>query len=487
MSAESRTVVVVGSGAGGASVAVTLAESGVDVVVLEEGSRVDRRAYGGTAPAALAAFYRHRGMTPIIGRAPVGFVEGCCIGGSTEINSGFWHRAPPQVLSTWAAERALEGIGADDLAPPYEWAEEACEVAVWSRALPSSTEALVRGATALGHRPEIVARAAARCVGTNTCAQGCPTGAKRGMSASLLPRAEALGARVLSDSRVARIVLDGRRAVAVEVRRDGAGAGACIERIAAGAVFVCGGALQTPVLLQASGLRRGIGNSLGIHPMLRVVARFPARIDAHSSVLPLAQVRDLDPDIVLGGAYLSPGHLAVMLADNWRENRAWMSSIGHLAAYYAGVMPKGWGSVRPDRLDRTRARARYDLDDDDLARLRAGFLRLCEILFAAGAVALRPCVHGVGELRDAGEARRWVSHDAPVSAMSLTTVHAFGSCPMDGRPGRGALDGDGRVHGLDNVHVADASALPGSPGVNPQATIMAVARRCAIRYVERIG
>ena len=55
------------------------------------------------------------------------------------------------------------------------------------------------------------------------------------------------------------------------------------------------------------------------------------------------------------------------------------------------------------------------------------------------------------------------------------------------KAGRGALDGDGRVHGLDNVHVADASALPGSPGVNPQATIMAVARRCAIRYVERIG
>ena len=41
------------------------------------------------------------------------------------------------------------------------------------------------------------------------------------------------------------------------------------------------------------------------------------------------------------------------------------------------------------------------------------------------------------------------------------------------------VDSYGRLKALDNVMVNDASLLPTSPGVNPQATIMAIARRNA--------
>ncbi len=47
---------------------------------------------------------------------------------------------------------------------------------------------------------------------------------------------------------------------------------------------------------------------------------------------------------------------------------------------------------------------------------------------------------------------------------------------------RGA-DSFGRVHGTRNVFVNDASLLPTAPGVNPQATIMAIAVRNARRFL----
>jgi len=63
-------------------------------------------------------------------------------------------------------------------------------------------------------------------------------------------------------------------------------------------------------------------------------------------------------------------------------------------------------------------------------------------------------------------------------------VHAFSSCPMGERRDRCAADSYGRVYGYRNLRINDASMLPDSPGVNPQATVMAMARRNALQYAH---
>ena len=97
-------VVVIGSGAGGAVTALALAERGLGVLVLEEGPRPSLADYGAPSAEAMGRLYRNRGMTPILGDVPIGYVEGRCLGGSTEINSGFWHRTPREVLLRWKAQ-----------------------------------------------------------------------------------------------------------------------------------------------------------------------------------------------------------------------------------------------------------------------------------------------------------------------------------------------------------------------------------------------
>ena len=63
------------------------------------------------------------------------------------------------------------------------------------------------------------------------------------------------------------------------------------------------------------------------------------------------------------------------------------------------------------------------------------------------------------------------------------SIHLFSSCPMGGRAEFHAVDSFGRLWGWNNVIVADGSVLPGAPGVNPQATIMALAMRAADAYL----
>ena len=307
MSAERVDVLVIGSGAGGAVTALELARAGRGVCVLEEGARHELTQYGSGSIQAMERLYRRRGMTPITGRVPIGYVEGACLGGSTEINSGFWHRTPREVLLRYESQFDLEGASPDDLAPHFEWAEQRLHVALRGRARPKSTEVFARGIEAMGWSGQEVPRAASGCVDNNTCANGCPKGAKQGMSREILPDAERAGARILTGCRARMLLTSKRRVTGVlaEIERE-PGVREMI-RIDADHVFVCAGPTETPALLRRSGIKYHVGETLRIHPMLKVVARFPERIDAHESVLPLIQVKEFWPEVSLGGGFFTPG------------------------------------------------------------------------------------------------------------------------------------------------------------------------------------
>ena len=476
-------VLIVGSGAGGAVTAFELARAGFEVLVLEEGGRHGLEDYGGTPTEAMKRLYRRRGMTPILGRTPIGYVEGCCLGGSTEINSGFWHRAPRDILLRWKAHYDLCDASEAELDPHYAWAEQMLGVTRSQPPWGAGTQVFARGIEAMGWSYEEVARAAPGCRNTNTCAQGCPTGAKQGMSRSLLPQAEAAGARVLPRSRVLLLLLRSHgRVEGVVASITGADGVEHVVRIEADQVFVCAGPTETPALLQRSGIRYHVGNTLRIHPYLKVAARFREVIDAEKSVLPLLQVKEFGPDLSLGGAYFTRGHLAMTLSENWPAARAEMAHHRHIAQYYVGVRGSGRGSVRPTMFGPDRTLIRYELSDIDLYNLSVGLARLSTLLLAGGAEAVHPSVHGVGAIRSEVEAIRWLDQRLPRSSLGLVTVHAFSSCPMGERRDRCAADSYGRVYGYRNLRINDASMLPDSPGVNPQATVMAMARRNALQY-----
>jgi len=74
---------------------------------------------------------------------------------------------------------------------------------------------LEEGARRMGWRYEHNPRAQDRCVGSNQCLTGCPTGAKQSTLLSYMPRALSSGARCLTEVRAHRLWIEGGRCVGV--------------------------------------------------------------------------------------------------------------------------------------------------------------------------------------------------------------------------------------------------------------------------------
>jgi choline dehydrogenase-like flavoprotein len=65
------------------------------------------------------------------------------------------------------------------------------------------------------------------------------------------------------------------------------------------------------------------------------------------------------------------------------------------------------------------------------------------------------------------------------------TVHSQGGCRMSESPRLGVVDPSGNVHGCPGLYVLDGSVLCRSVGVNPSATILAIAEHAVLEFIRR--
>ena len=458
-------ILVIGSGAGGAVTAARLAESGHHVTVAEEGPWVEADAFEPFSLGEMVAKYRHHGASLALGNPNIAYAEGRCVGGSTEINSGLFPRLPDDLAADWATRYAIDEFSPDLLGRYATGIEADLGVSTLPGAPPPSSAALERGATKLGWRNVEFARA------FRYDTEG--RGTKQTMSRTMLPRARAAGAAILPDCAVRRLVRRGDRVVAATARRRVPGGGVERLTIRADHYVVCGGAVQTPALLQRSGIRRNVGAGLRMHPMIKIAARFPHPVD-HGDV-PMHRVTEFGLDLTIGGSASRRGMVAVALADTGLPFDDALADWENICLYYAAIRSEGRGRVLavpglPSPV------VTYRLTDADLSRLARGLVHLGELLLAAGAVELHPSVLGGPVVRSLDEMGAWWDGVTRGRA-NLMTVHLTSSVRMgEDRRSTGA-DSFGRVWGCANLRVNDASLLPDAPGVNPQAAVMAIAAR----------
>lgn len=459
---------VIGSGAGGALTANYLAGRGRDVLVAEEGPYVRNDAELKGVKDAFPKMWRNGGIMPVFGNCKLIFAEGRCVGGTTMINSGLIAGVSEETVAGWVRRNAIENLDFETLDRYKKIIESQLNIRQLDYKTNPSDGLFRKGAHACGFKGIDVPVAAGVIEG----------GVKKNNAVEThLRKAAESGARIISDCRIIKIRLEGDKATEAEAFYVNIKGERNRLRIIFKKLFICAGAIQTPLLLRRSKLKKNVGNSVRFHPTLRVAAEFDFPVNAYSSELSSYQIKEFAPEISMGASASSTPFLASILSLNWDENRSSIGKLNNMASYYVLTRSYSQGLVRNLSPSGESYFIKYNLNNAELKNLSFGFARLCELLFKAGAKRLYPSVQGMPFIEEQKASDNYLKDHLPLKNLNLMSVHSFDSCPMGENKYICAADSYGKLHNIKNVYLNDSSILPNTNGVNPQGTLMSMALR----------
>ncbi|MFQ5746343.1 MAG: GMC family oxidoreductase N-terminal domain-containing protein [Gemmatimonadota bacterium] len=497
MRLESCDVLVIGSGAGGGTVArelIPLSRDGRRVIVLEQGAKLADDEFTGRELEMAEALYEAGGGFLTADRTMT-LAFGRTYGGSTAVYTGTSLVAPKRIIEGWdvpglahadVARRAARYMAENHvhLLPPEEINE--------------NNDRFVEGCDRLGLRAEQFPVNVKGCRGSSLCNLGCPNRAKQGTDRVQLPAAERAGVEVVTRAEVVRLE---ERAAVVRVREGQPGEkGGPSEwapgdvRVRARIVVLAAGAVGSPALLLRSptvAAPRRTGLGFTCHPALILVAEHPRPITndvGHPKSFYLD--RSAEEGFVLETCMYFPFVTAKNLTGFGVDHGRVMRAFPRLQMILVLACDRARDENRVT-VDRSGAPVVHYRCSDEVIRSLARANRLAtRIFFAAGAVRAhaplaRPHVIEREEA-DQLEARVHERHFLP-GTTSLSAAHLMGGCGMGQDESNSVTDGRGRVHGLPWLRVADASLFPDALHINPYLTVMVLAGRAADGVLGDLG
>jgi choline dehydrogenase-like flavoprotein len=482
---EAFDFVVVGTGAAGAVAAHRLVELGFSVAMVEEGPWVKTREFGRDVVQAFRTLMRDAATQAIEGRSFIPLLQGMCVGGSTVVNSAIAWRLPDDVGDDWAGRFGLRGaLDGEVLSPHFDALEADLGVQdVRPETFGGNNREFVDALQKRGIPYEPMRRYAPECEGSSRCLQGCPTGAKKGMNVSYVPWALRRGARLFCSCRVVRARVEGRRATGVDAV---ARSGRSVRLRARLGVLVAASTIQTPNLLRRSGVRaRALGRHFQAHPGIGVAGVFdrPIQMDFGTTQgAETAHFRKTDR-FKIETITMPPELLAARMPGAGAELMRKLGEYPNIAVWGVQIRSDAEGVVKTGFGGRDKVV--YSLTERDMHAARKALVFVSSLMLEQGAREIWPGVFGMPTtMRTQDQAHTLGEGPLDPRAYGFIATHLFGAARMGNDP-RDSVVGPGfETHEAKGLYVVDSSIFPTNLGVNPQHTMMAVARLAATRIGE---
>ena len=529
-SSESFDYVIVGGGTAGCVLANRLSADPQTRVLLLEAGPEDRYlwihvpiGYGKTMFHPVYNWGFHTDPDPNMDGRRIYWPRGRGLGGSSSINGLIYVRGQPEDYDRWAAE-GNRGWGWRDVLPCFVRSEGNSRGASDAHgadgplactdigAKHELIEAIIDGAQELGV-PRNDDFNGGRQEGVGYYQLFTRNGLRCSSAVAYLrPARKRSNLVVRTHAHATRVVIDHGRATGVEYRRDGR-----IEAVSAsGEVILAAGALQSPQLLQLSGigpgelLQRfgipvvrelpGVGENLQDHLQLRLLYRCTKPITTNDDLNSWWR----SARIGLQWIFRRSGPLAIGINQGGLFTRVLPESttpdvqfhFATLSADLAGAKPHPFPGftfsvcqLRPTSRGYVRI---VSPDAHDAPSMQPNYLsteldRRCAIAgvrFARSLAATRAMAPYVAEeLRPGPAAQTDAELLAFCRAYGATIFHPSGTCRM-GRDAMAVVDDRLRVHGVDRLRVVDCSIMPTLVSGNTNAPVVMIAEKASEMVLE---
>ncbi|MGE5149902.1 MAG: GMC family oxidoreductase [Rhodospirillaceae bacterium] len=511
---DDSVVVIIGSGAGGGTLANELCQKGIKVVVLEAGAMQSNasfvndewKSFGQLAwldPRTTSGSWRVAKDFP-------GLPAWICktVGGSTTHWAGASLRFQPHEFKARTAYGALPGtsladwpLSLEELEPWYAKAEDKMGVTRTNGipGLPGNNnfKVMYAGATKLGYKECHTGRMAinsqprddrGRCMQLGFCFQGCKSGAKWSTLYTEIPKAQKTGNLDLRpESHVVRIEHDdaGKATGVVYMDKDGKE-----QRQKARIVAVAGNSIETPRLLLLSASNKfpdGLANSSGqvgrnymrhmtgsvyavfkepVHmyrgTTMAGIVQDEAKNDAKRGFVGGYEMETLSLGLPFMAAFLEPGA--------WGRDFAWyMDHYTHMAGMWlvGEDMPRATNRITlnkdvKDKWGNPVPNVHFDDHDNDVAMRNHAFRQGQAVYAAAGAI------------------KSWKTPPYP-------STHNLGTCRMGVDAGTSVCNSHGQTHDVANLFISDGSQFTTGGAENPTLTIVTLAIRQAAYIADQMS
>jgi len=480
--------VVIGSGPSGAAAAWTLTQAGEDVIVIEEGGRLDASDFDGRAWTAQKLAYREFGAMAAMGKSVIPLIQGRCVGGGSVINAAIIWRMPRDVFDRWTEEHGIKGaLEWKELEDAFLTLERELNVKeVSPEALGKNNALLKKGADSMGISSRIIPRNERGCEGRAQCVTGCPVKAKQSADLTCIPWAVERGARLYHSCRAGHIDVTAGRARAVHGEFEDPWTGERRGKLTARAgkgVIVCASAIQTPALLMRSGIGMSsghLGRHLMGHPGSGVLAVYPDEVrmwEGATQGWDSEHFRKSDR-VKFEALAVAPDLLVMRMPGAGKELAEAMRDYPRMGSVGCALISGAEGAVRPFG---KRVMVSYSPTKADMECLKKGVRILAEVFFAAGAQKVLPGISGVPPYISKDEVHKIDEAKPDPRKFSMVMTHLFSTARMGPDPRTSVVGLDFQVHDTRGVYVLDSSVFPTNLGVNPQHTIMAMAMAAAKR------
>jgi len=494
-------IVIIGTGAGGGEAAKLLSKH-FKVVMVEEGPHRTSDDFKMKESTAYPELYQDSGARLTVDGA-IKILQGKSVGGSTTVNWTSSFRTPLETLNHWNKEYGVNSLTQESLLPHFSRIEDEYGIAPWDGEPNLNNQLMANGMSNLGIRHGVIPRNVKGCLNLGYCGMGCPTNAKQSTLVNAIPRAIENGAKLFSQFRVERLLWKMDKiveALAYSVTPNGRHeANKKTLRFKARHFLLCGGGINTPILLMKSDLPDpyfNIGNRTFLHPVTISLAQFKQKVEAYQGA-PQSIYSDhfLWPeDNSLGfkieAPPIHPALTSSLINNHGNEASDMMKKFAHFQGTIAlgrdGFHEQSQGG-RVVMTGSERFGLDYPWNDYLTDGYKKALLTMATIQFEAGAESVYPLHRFARPYKTLSDVKNFLaSCSVDRYDLQVVSAHVMGGAAMGSDEKKSVVDNYGRFHQMSNLFIFDGSIFPTSLGVNPTESILSFSSLLTHQLIEKI-